>query len=139
MIAIMTGPVFGAGGQQKPEASKPQTPKGVVIRGCLNGEKLSRIDPQNVEPAVELKLPDVLRVTSIKVIQSQVKALNGHEVEVTGALQGIPGIETGLLAADSDKGKLYIGGNPDVTRKEPPTIHATLIKDMAPTCPAKSK
>ena len=132
--------MFGAG-QDNKAAPKPQPAKGVVIRGCLTGEKLSRIDPQNVEPAVELKLPDVLRVDSIKVIRDQVKALNGHQVEVTGALRGIPGLETGLLVADSGNGKVYFGGDPDpaVSRKEPPTIRAELIKDIAATCPGQSK
>ena len=138
-IGAMAGPVFGAA-QANQAAAKPQ-PKGVVIRGCLTGEKLSRIEPQNVEAAVELKVPDVLRVTSIKVIRDQVKALNGHQVEVTGALVGIPGLEKGLLVVDSPNGKLYFGGSdPDaVSRKEPPTIHAELIKDIASTWPGQPK
>ena len=138
-IAAMAGPLFAAG-QDNQAAQKPQ-PKGVVIQGCLTGEKLSRIEPQNVTPAVELKLPDVLRVDSIKVIRDQVKALNGHQVEVTGALRGIPGLEKGMLVVDSPNGKLYFGGSdPDgVSRKEPPTIHVELIKDIAATCPGQSK
>ena len=138
-IAVMTGPALVA--SQASQAAPKSPPKGVVIRGCLTGEKLSRIEPQNVAPAVELKLPDVLRVTSSKIIRSQVKALNGHQVEVTGALRAIPGLETGLLVADSPNGKLYIGGDPDpsVSRKEPPTINAELIKDIAATCPGQSK
>ena len=57
-----------------------------------------------------LTLPDRLRVTSIKVIRSQVRALDGHQVELVGLLRGIPGQETGLLVAESDKGKVYFGG-----------------------------
>jgi len=142
VMAVMTsGPVMG---QSSPAASTSQPAKGVVIRGCLNGEKLSRIEPQNVTPAVELALPDVLRVTTIKVIKDQVKALNGHQVEVTGALRGVPGVENGIVVAEGDNGKLIIGGNQDpaVSKKDPPGIHATLIKDIAATCPgqpAKSK
>jgi hypothetical protein len=44
------------------------------------------------------------------VIRDQVKALNGHTVEVVGMLRGIPGQETGLLIADSDDVKIYLGG-----------------------------
>jgi hypothetical protein len=84
-----------------------------------------------------------LRVTSIRVIRDQVKALNGHQVEVTGALRGIPGMETGVLVADSDNAKLYLGGadpklgsDLSVTRNEPPTIHAQMIKGVAERCAA---
>lgn len=136
MIAVV--PLFAAG--QETQATKPAAPKGVVIRGCLAKEKLSRIDPQNVTPVVELKLPDVLRVTSIRAIRDQVKAMNGHQVEVTGSLRAIPGLETGMLVVDSDAGKLYFGGgDPEVSRKEEPTIHITLIKDLGTTCPGQSK
>src|SRR5262245_49963256 len=78
---------------QETPAPKPQPAKGVVIRGCLTGSKLTHLDPQNLaSPDVALKLPDTLKVTSIRVIRSQVKALNGHQVEITGSLRGIPGI-----------------------------------------------
>jgi hypothetical protein len=120
---------------------------GVVIRGCLTGSKLIHIDPQTQLPAdLVLKLPDTLKVTSIRVIRDQVKALNGHQVEVTGALRGIPGMETGALVADSDNAKVYVGGadpklgsDLHVGRNEPPTIHAQMIKDVAGTCPSASK
>jgi len=129
---------------QEAAAAKPQPRKGVVIRGCLTGSKLTHIDPQTQLPAdLVLKLPDTLKVTSIRVIRDQVKALNGHQVEVTGALRGIPGMETGVLVVDSDNAKLYLGGGDpnlgsdlNVSRNEPPTIYAQMIKDVAETCAA---
>ncbi len=126
--------------QEPATAPKPQLPTGVVIRGCLTGSKLTHIEPG--DPS--LTLPDRLRVTSIKVIRSQVKALDGHQVELVGLLRGIPGQETGLLVAESDKGKVYLGGgDPNLgqdlgsARAEPPTIHANTIKDVAPACTAR--
>src|SRR5207344_314116 len=83
-------------------AQQSEPRKGVVIRGCLTGSKLTHIDPRSELPAdVAVKLPDTLTVSSIRVIRDQVKALNGHQVEVTGALRGVPGVETGLLVAES--------------------------------------
>jgi hypothetical protein len=128
--------------QDAAAAARSQPRKGVVIRGCLTGSKLTHIDPQTELPAdLVRKLPDRLTVTSIRVIRDQVKALNGHQVEVTGALRGIPGLETGLLVVDSDNGKLYLGGGDArlgqdlaVSRSEPPTIHAQMIKNVAETC-----
>jgi hypothetical protein len=120
-------------------APKPQAAKGVVIRGCLTGSKLSHIDPDDAT----LKVPDILRVSSLRVIRSQVKALDGHQVEVIGTLHSIPGQDNGLLVAESDKAKLYIGGGDknlgedlNTSRSEPPTIYARTIKDIAATCTA---
>jgi hypothetical protein len=132
---------------QETATPQPQSRKGVVIRGCLTGSKLTHLDPQNLEPpTLALKLPDTLRVSSIRVIRNQVKALNGHQVEITGALRSIPGMETGLLVGDSDNARLYIGGaDPSlgsdlyVARNEPPTIYAQMIKDVADTCLHQSK
>jgi hypothetical protein len=87
-----------------------------------------------------------LKVTSIRVIRDQVKALNGHQVEVTGSLRAIPGMETGILVADSDNAKLYLGGadpklgsDLNVARNEPPTIHAQMIKGVAESCTTQPK
>jgi hypothetical protein len=123
-------------------AQESQPRKGVVIRGCLTGSKLTHIDPQTELPAdLALKLPDRLTVTSIRMIRDQVKALNGHQVEVTGALRGVPGMETGILVAESDNAKLYLGGGDptlgsdlSVARYEPPTIYAQMIKEIAAAC-----
>jgi len=127
---------------QETAASKPQPRKGVVIRGCLTGAKLTHIDPQTQLPAdLLLKLPDTLTVTSIRVIRDQVKALSGHLVDVTGLLRGIPGMETGILISDSDNAKIYFGGGDpglgsdlSVGRNQSPTIDAQMIKDVAATC-----
>src|SRR5262245_11984749 len=127
---------------QETAAPKPQPRKGVVIRGCLAGSKLTHIDPQTQLPAdLLLQLPDRLTVTSIRVIRDQVKALNGHQVDVTGALRGIPGMETGMLVADSGNVKVYLGGGDprlgsdlSVARYESPTIDAQMNKDVAAAC-----
>ena len=141
-LLVITAMAFTSGQttQEPATAPKPQSLKGVVIRGCLTGSKLTHIEPG--DPS--LTLPDRLRVTSIKVIRSQVKALDGHQVELVGLLRGIPGHEPGLLVAESDKGKVYLGGgDPNLgqdlasARAEPPTIHANTIKDVAPACTAR--
>ena len=120
-----------------PAAPKPQPAKGVVIRGCLTGSKLSHIDPDDAS----LPLPDVLTVVSTRVIRSQVKALNGHRVEVIGPLRDVPGVDNGVLVVDSDRGRLYVGGGDprlgedlNVSRNAAPTIHAHTIKDLAASC-----
>lgn len=127
---------------QQPAASPKPQPAGVVIRGCLTGSKLTHLDVENLDPA--LILPDTLKVASIRVIRSQVKALHGHQVEVIGTLRGIPGQDTGLLVVDSDKGKLYVGGGDArlgqdlvVAGNQPPTIYAQTIKNVADTCTAE--
>jgi hypothetical protein len=141
-LLVLTAIAFTSGQtpQEPATAPKPQAPKGVVIRGCLTGSKLTHVEPGDAS----LTLPDRLRVTSTKVIRSQVRALDGHQVELVGLLRGIPGQETGLLGAESDKGKVYLGGgDPDLgqdlasARAEPPTIHANTIKDVAPACTAR--
>jgi hypothetical protein len=133
--AVIVAWITPATAQQTP--SSPKRPAGVAIRGCLTGSKLTHIDPGNVTAP----LPDTLEVRSIRVIRDQVKALNGHTVEVIGGLRGIPGQETGLLVADSDDVKVYLGGGDprlgyDLAspRNEPPTIYAHTIKSVADTC-----
>src|SRR5262249_50281043 len=108
MTLMIAGLAFtGIQAQQPPAAApKPQALKGTAVRGCLVGSKLTQLEIEEGWPT----LPDSLRVTSIRVIRSQLKALNGHRVELIGTLQGIPGMDKGLLVADSDKGKFYIGG-----------------------------
>ena len=123
-------------------AQQSEPRKGVVIRGCLTGSKLTHIDPRSELPAdVAVKLPDTLTVTSIRVIRDQVKALNGHQVEVTGALRGVPGVETGLLVAESGNVKVYLGGadpalgsDLSVARYNAPTIYAQMIIEVAAAC-----
>jgi hypothetical protein len=142
IVLVASNLLAAVGAAQEPAPARPQPRKGVVIRGCLTGSKLTHVDPQTELPAdVALKLPDRLTVTSIRVIRNQVKALNGHQVEVTGALRGIPGMETGVLVAESDNAKVYLGGGDpalgsdlSVARYETPTIYAQMIKDVAAAC-----
>jgi len=132
--AVAAVAVTPAAGQ---ETASPKRPTGVTIRGCLVGSKLTHIDPGTVTGS----LPDTLEVRSIRVIRDQVKALNGHTVEVIGGLRGIPGQETGVLVVDSDDVKVYFGGGDarlgyDLVspKNEPPTIYAHTIKNVADTC-----
>jgi hypothetical protein len=122
--------------QEPAPSPKPQPVNNHVIRGCLKGSTLT-----DIEPAPPLKLPEKLRVASTRVIRDQVKALSRHQVEVTGALFGVPGVEQGILIGDSGVAKVYVGGgDPNlgqdlvVNRNDPPTIRATMIKDVAPSC-----
>src|SRR5262245_32847534 len=84
-IAAAASLVWTTAGAAEQTAPTPQRPKGVVIRGCLTGSKLTHLDFENVT----VQLPDTLRVRNSRVIRDQVKALNGHTVEVVGTLRGI--------------------------------------------------
>ena len=144
-IVITTAAMSSAAAAQDPAlptqeaapAPKPQPANKYVIRGCLNGSTLTDIEPT---PA-PLKLPEKLRVASTRTIRDQVKALSGHQVELIGALYGVPGVEEGILIGDSGAARVYIGGgDPNlgqdlvVNRNDPPTIRATMIKDVASAC-----
>src|SRR5262245_54832452 len=89
--------------QESPTPKPPPTNK-YAIRGCLNGSTLKDIEPA----PPPLKLPEKLRVTSTRTIRDQVKALSGHQVEVTGALFGVPGVEQGILIGDNGVTRVYI-------------------------------
>jgi hypothetical protein len=122
--------------QEPGAASKPQPTNKYVIRGCLTGSTLT-----DLEATPPLKLPEKLKVASTRTIRDQVKGLNGHQVELTGALFGVPGVEEGILIGDSGAAKVYIGGgDPNlgqdlvVNRNDPPTIRVTMIKDVTPAC-----
>ena len=124
-------------GDQQP-AAPAQNDGRVTIRGCLTGSKLTHLEPQGTIP---LQLPETLFVTSIRVIRDQVKALDKHQVEVIGTLHGIPGQETGLLVAGSDKAKIYLGGGDPRLGQDlapgtqpAPGIQAYTIKDVGPMC-----
>lgn len=143
ILAIVAAACFGSVtilARQAP--AKPAKPKGAVIRGCLTGWKLTHVDPEDAT----LNIPDVLRVKSLRVIRDQVTGLNGHQVELIGALSGIPGQSRSVLVTDSDKAKLYIGGGDrnlgedfGVAGNEPPTIYVRTIKDVAEKCTAASE
>jgi len=129
-VAVMTS--------QEPGPVKAKPTNTVVVRGCLNGSTVRHIETDDLRPNV----PDKLRVRVDRVIRGQLKALDGHQVELNGTMRGIPGEETGILVADSDNGKVYLGGgdpnlgNDLVTGNQPPTVYAKTIKDIAPSCPA---
>ncbi len=128
--------------QSQPQAAadakpKPTPMRDLVVRGCLEGTTLTQIEPQTPP----LTFPKRLKVASINVIRDQVKALDGHRVELTGILHGVPGVENGVLISDADKMKVYVGGgdsnlgeDQDMLRNERPTMHARTIKDLAPVC-----
>jgi hypothetical protein len=143
-IVITTAAMSSIAAAQDPTAQpqeavpppRPQPTNQHVLRGCLKGSTLA-----DIEPTSPLRLPEKLRVTSIRAIRSQVTALGGHQVEVTGALFGVPGVEEGTLLGDSGTLKVYLGGkDPNITddllvnRDDPPSIRATMIKDLAPAC-----
>jgi len=120
---------------QTAAAAKPQN-KGVVIRGCLTGSKLTHVEPDDAS----LNVPDVLKVSSLRVIRNQVKALDGHQVELIGSLR-LPGQDRSVLVADTDKAKLYVGGGDKnlgedfgVDRAEPATMYVRTIKDLSTGC-----
>jgi hypothetical protein len=121
---------------QESPSPRPQPSNKYAIRGCLNGSTLTDIEPT----PPPLKLPEKFRVTSTRTIRDQVKALSGHQVEVTGALFGVPGVEEGILIGDNGVTRIYIGGaDPNlgqdlVINRNDPTIRATMIKDVAPAC-----
>jgi hypothetical protein len=136
--AVLAGGALVAQSAQRPDDSTAAARRStdVTVRGCLTGSKLTHIETDS-----KLNLPDGLNVSSIKVIRNQVKGLSGHRVELIGRLEGVPGQETGVLIASSDRAKLYFGGgDPNLGadlatgRPESPEIYANTIKDLAPTC-----
>jgi hypothetical protein len=134
-LVVSAGSAPGAQQAAQQPAPAPKPVSNFVIRGCLAGAKLKQIEPH--DPPI--KLPDEVRITTTRAIRDQVKALNGHQVELTGALHGVPGVETGVLIGDSDHAKIYVGGGDpnlgsDLVMQEPPTLHTKTIKDVAPSC-----
>lgn len=120
---------------QEPAPPAAQPLKGIVVRGCLSGSRLTHVEP--VDPGAPF--PDALGVNAIRAIRSQLKALNGHQVELIGSVEGVGQQNGGILVADSDKGKFYVGGGDpnlgeDLRRKVPATFYAHTIRDVAPTC-----
>jgi len=123
--------------QEAGAAPQAQQTNKYVVRGCLIKSTLTDIEP----PPPPLKLPEKLRVTSTRTIRDQVKALNGHQVELTGALFGVAGVQEGILLSDSGAVRVYLGGaDPNlgqdlaVNQNNQPMIRATMIKDVASAC-----
>src|SRR5262245_39183587 len=141
---IMIAAISSAAAAQDPTQAKepapspkPQPTNKYVIRGCLTGSTLAEIEPL----PTPVELPAKLRVARTRKIHDQVKPLRCHQVELTGALFGVPGVEEGVLIGDSGAVKVYIGGaDPNLgqdlaaNRNDRPTIRATMIKDVAPVC-----
>jgi len=141
VVALLTAfPVARLLAAQEPAAPPvPQPVKGTAVRGCLMGSRLTQVEPSNPGAAY----PESLGVSSIRVIKKQLKALNGHRVELIGTIEGVDDI-SGILVVDSDKGKLYLGGGDarlgeDQRRTMPPTIYAHTVRDIAPTCTPSAK
>jgi hypothetical protein len=114
--------------------------KGVAVRGCLTKSRLTHVEP--VEDS-DTSFPDSIGINAARVIRSQVKALNGHQVELIGTVEGV-GPQKGVLVSDSDKLKVYLGGGDpnlggDLARSVRPTFYAHTIKDIAPTCTAQAQ
>jgi hypothetical protein len=131
-LAISLG-VVSAPQAQGPAPAQPL--KGMAVRGCLTGGRLTHVDPVDSN----LPFPDSLGVNGIRAIRSQLKALKGHQVELIGNVEGVGEQKTGILVADSDKGRFYLGGGDpslgeDFRRKVPPTFYAHTVRDIAPTC-----
>jgi hypothetical protein len=138
--AAMSSPAAAQDATQPPPdpaaSPKPPPTNKYVVRGCLKGSTLTDIAPT----PPRLKLPEKLRVATVRTLRDQVKGLDGHQVELTGALVGVEGVEEGILIGDA-AAKVYIGGgDPNigqdlvVKRNDPPTIRVTMIKDVAPVC-----
>jgi len=132
--------VVSASAAQNATPAAAERPKGIAVRGCLMGARLT-----NVEPAADsdVPFPDSLGVNAIRVIRGQVKALNGHQVELIGTVEGV-GPQKGTLVSNSDRLKVYLGGGDpnlgeDLRRSVRPTFNAQTIKDIAPTCTAQPR
>jgi hypothetical protein len=120
---------------QAPPVSQPL--KGIAVRGCLSGSKLTNVEP--VAPGTSM--PASLGVNGVRAIRGQLKSLNGHQVELIGTVEGV-GEGSGILVVDSDKGKLYLGGGDpslgeDLRRNVPPTFYAHTVRNLAATCTAQ--
>jgi hypothetical protein len=123
---------------QAPAAAQPL--KGMAVRGCLTGGRLTHVEPVDSN----LPFPDSLGVNGIRAIRSQLKALKGHQVELIGSVEGVGQQASGILVAESDKGRFYLGGGDpnlgeDFRRNVPPTFYAHTVRDIAPTCAAESQ
>jgi hypothetical protein len=128
--------VLSASAAQESAPAAAQPVKGTVVRGCLSGSRLTHVEPE--DPG--LPYPDALRVNGVRAIRSALKALTGHQVELIGTVEGV-GEQNGILLAESDKLKFYIGGGDprlgeDLRHIVPPTIYAHTVKNLAPTCDA---
>jgi hypothetical protein len=131
--------IVSASPAQGPAPPAAQPLKGIAVRGCLMGARLTHVEPVDSD----LPFPDSLGVSGIRVIRSQLKALKGHQVELIGSVEGVGEQKNGILVAESDKGRFYIGGGDpnlgeDFRRNVPPTFYAHTVRNIAPTCLPKT-
>ncbi len=132
--------VASASAMQDSPPENAQTLKGITVRGCLKGSRLVHVEP--TDPGAPF--PDSLGVNGIRVIRSELKALNGHLVELIGTVEGVGPQKGGVLVSGSDKTKIYIGGGDpnlgeDLRRTVPPTFYAHTVRNLAPTCDAEPR
>ena len=136
-LAISLG-IVSAPQAQGPAPAAAQPLKGMAVRGCLTGGRLTRVEPVDSN----LPFPDSLGVNGIRAIRSQLKALKGHQVELIGSVEGVGQQPSGILVAESDNGRFYLGGGDpnlgeDFRRNVPPTFYAHTVRDIAPTCASR--
>jgi hypothetical protein len=135
-IVLAASPgVLSASAPQEPAPAQPL--KGIAVRGCLSGSRLTHVEP--ADPGAPL--PAALGVAGIRAIRGQLKALNGHQVELIGTVEGVRP-QNGILVAESDKARFYLGGGDprlgeDLRRTVPATFYAHTVKDLAATCAAQ--
>lgn len=127
--------VLSASAAQEPAPAQPL--KGIAVRGCLSGSRLTHVEP--VDPGAPF--PAALGVNGIRAIRGQLKALNGHQVELIGTVEGV-GQQNGILVAESDKARFYLGGGDprlgeDFRRTVPPTFYAHTVRNLAAMCAAQ--
>jgi len=123
--------------QDQAPAAKPL--KGIAVRGCLTGSRLTHVEA--ADPGTTF--PASLGINAIRAIRTQLKTLNGHQVELIGSVEGVGPQTGGILVSESDKAKVYLGGGDpslgdDFRRIVPPTFYANTIRDLAPACTAQS-
>src|SRR5262249_6223918 len=104
----------------------------------LEGSRLTQIEPVDSDAP----FPASLGVNAIRAIRSQLKASNGHQVELVGTVEGLGPENNGILVGAADKTKFYLGGGDpslgeDLRRVVPPTFYAHTIRNVAPTCAAQ--
>jgi hypothetical protein len=122
-----------ASAAQEPAPAKPL--RGIAARGCLRGSRLTHVEP--ADPGAPF--PASLGVNGIRAIRGQLKALNGHQVELIGTVEGVVGQQNGILVTESDKARFHLGGGDpslgeDLRRTVPPTFYAHTVRDLAATC-----
>ena len=136
--AALASVCFASASAMQDSTATPAS-KGIAVRGCLKGSKLTHVEP--VDPGAPF--PDSLGVNGIRAIRTELKSLNGHQVELIGTVEGVGQQKGGILVNNSDKAKIYLGGGDpslgeDFRRNVPAVIYANTVKNLAPTCDAST-